>query len=77
MKIERCKLPTKYWNWITFSFTKRIKFTIYFSWKWCLDFQIGINLHGVFISFSPFSFHFDWYYRTTKEILGISNGQGQ
>lgn len=72
MKIEKCKHPTKYWTWVEFIFTKRIRFTIYFSWKWCLDFHIGINFRGVFLSFSPFSFHFDWYYLTTEKILNVS-----
>lgn len=71
MKIEKCKNPTKCWNWIEFIFTKRIRFTIYFSWKLCLDFHIGINLYGIFMSFVSFSFHFDWYYKTTEEILNI------
>ena len=74
MKIEKCAYPTKCWNWISFVFTKRIIFTTYFSWKWCLDFHIGINFHGIFISFAPFSFHFDWYHKTNEEILGINNG---
>ena len=69
MKIEKCKHPTRYWNWITFIFTKRVQFTTYFSWKWCLDFHIGTSFYGAFISLAPISFHFDWYYRTTKEIL--------
>lgn len=69
MKIKKCNVPTKDWNWVEFIFTKRIRFTVYFSWKWCIDFHIGISLRGIFLSLSPISFHFDWYYLTTEEIL--------
>ena len=70
MKIKRCKHPTKTWDWIHFIFTERVRFTVYFSWIWCLEFHIGISLHGIFLDITPISLHFDWYYKTTKELLG-------
>ena len=68
MNIEKCRRGDRYFNWVSFIFTKRIRLTAYWNWPRGLNCQFVLNWRGISLSIDPFSLHFDWYYKTTEEF---------